>query len=604
MIGCHSTRKTLVLEVPRNGSAEARARFLEAKAKFLKDGRQTAVFQQIVEDFPDDPIVPWAEVYASMGAVKAKRYAEADRQLTKVIEAGPSEALVAKARLYLGIAKNYQGDTEAARELLVGADRAVENEDERTEYLAALAYSLAAGDRPLAALPAFDLLWPRVAAIERAAALERIEAVTARAAPRELRNSYDELDDRRGPSIAIVGARLAQIAEAEGDRAGAAKLRDDIGPARAAVGLPQLIAPDGAGVVVGDADPNLLGAVIPGAERDRVVTEAVTAGLGLAAGAPDGVGQVAIETRAAADKLAAVERVEELTAANVVAIVGPVSDSMTDAAAARSEGLGVPLISLSPHAEGRMTGRFVFHIRHSPEARAQVLAERGLASRIMRYALLGLDNDYGRGATSAFAAAIAKGGGKVTATVLYPRDTKAFAKVVADLGTGFDGVFVADAASRLALIAPALAASGAIPRPAPLPSKIRGGRPVLLLSTADDLTAGFIARAGRHAQGALLAPGFYPDDAAPEIGPFVSRYTAAYGKPPGATAAYAFDAAMLAASARAGGRAGLAAALASGQVAGVTGGIRFDDQHHRADPGVIYTIVDEGENQFAIRVAP
>lgn len=601
--GCHSTRKTLVLDVPRNGSAEARTRFLEAKAKFLEDNRQAAVFQQIIEEYPDDPIVPWAEVYAGIASVKARKYADADRRLTKVIETSPNEALVAKATLYLGVAKNYQGDTAAARKLLRGADRAVETDDERTEYLAATAYALAGGEHPLAALPVFDLLWPRITPVERAAALERIEAVTARAAPSELRHSYDELDDRRGPSIAVVGARLAQIAAADGDTATAAKLREDIAPARAAAGLPQLVAPAEPAPNTGEGDPNLLGAVIPGATKDRVVTEAVTAGLGLAAGAPDGDGVVAIETRTAADKLAAVERVEALTAKNVVAIVGPVSDSMTDAAGARAEGLGVPLISLSPHAEGRMSGRFVFHIRHSPEARARVLAERGLANRITRYAVLGPDSDYGRGATGAFAAAVAKGGGKITATVLYPRETIAFAKVVAGLGSDFDGVFVADEASKLALIAPALAAGGAIPKPQPLPKKLRGGRAVLLLSTADDLTPDFIASAGRHAHGALFAPGFYPDDASPEIGTFVRRYIAAFGRPPGATAAYAFDAVTVVAAARSGGRAALAATLAAGQFAGVTGGIRFDQQHHRADSGVIFTVVEEGENQLAIRVA-
>lgn len=599
-LGCHSTRKTLVPEVPHNGSAEARTRFLEAKAKFLEDSRQGAAFSQIVREFPDDPIVPWAELYAGIAAVKARKYAEADRQLTKVIAESPVEGVVAKATLYLGISKNYQGDTAAARKLLAGADRAVENDDERTEYLAARAYSLADGEEPLAALPVFDLLWPRVNPTERAAALVRIEAVVARAAEGALRRSYDSLDDRKGPSLAIVGTRLASIAEAAGDASGAARRREEIAPARAAVGLAPLGQPaEGSG----ERHAPVLGAVIPGAAKDRVVADAVTAGLGVAAGSSDGNGTVAIETRAAADKLSAVEKVEELAARSVLAIVGPVGDSMTDAAAGRAESLGVPLISLSPHAEGRATGRFVFYIRHSPEARAHALAERGLANRVQRYALLGPDSDYGKGATGAFAAAVAKGGGSVVATQLYPRDTISFTKIVSNLGTGFDAVFVADQASKLALIAPALAASGAIPKPLPLPKKVRGGRAILLLSTADELTADFIASAGRHAEGALLAPGFYPDDSDPSIQSFVSRYMAVYGKPPGATAAYAFDAASVAAATPAGERAGFAAALAASQVSGITGAIKFDSQHHRADPGTLFTIVEEDGAKFAIRVA-
>jgi len=601
--GCHHTRKTLVPDVPQNGNAEARSRFLEAKAKFLEDARAAGEFKQIVQDFPNDPIVPWAELYAGIAAVKAHKFADADKQLAKVIEANANDGVTAKATLYLGIAKNYEGDTASARKLLPRADRAIENDDERTEYLAAVAFSLADGDKPLAALPVFDLLWPRVTATEHAVILDRIEAVAAGAPADGLKRTYDELADRRGPSIAIVGSRLALIAEQDGDAAGAAKRREDIAPARAAVGLPRTITATAIPAKGGSGDPNLLGAVVSGAARDKLVTEAVAAGLGLAAGSPTGKGIVAIETRSAADKTAAAEQVDALAQKNVVAILGPVSDSATDSAAARAEALGVPLISLTPHAEGRAIGRFVFHIRHSPEARAHVLAERGLAKNIKRYALLGPDSDYGKGATAAFAAAITKGGGTVTTTVLYPRDTISFTKFVAKLGDGFDGVFVADEASKLALIAPAIAASGAVPKAVPFPKKVLGGRPVLLLSTADDLTADFVVAAGRHAEGGLFAPGFYPDDAEPSIKPFVDSYTMAYGKPPGATAAYAFDAAQLAAAATAGGRAGLASTLATGQLAGVTGAIKFDTNHHRADPGVVFTIVEETGNQFAIRVA-
>jgi ABC-type branched-subunit amino acid transport system substrate-binding protein len=606
-LGCHHTRKTLVPDVPQNGNAEARSRFLDAKAKFLEDQRQSAAeFARIVQDYPNDPIVPWAELYGGIAAVKAHDFTKADHDLAKVIEANAAEGVTVKAQLWLGIAKNYEGDTATARKLLPRADRAIENDDERTEYLAAVAFSAADGDKPLAALPVFDQLWPRVSPTERAVILQRIEAVVAGADPEALRHAYDDLADRRGPSIAIVGSRLVLVMEQAGDAGGAAKRRQDIAPVRAAVGLPRTISETEVGSAkAGAGDPSLVGAVVSGAAKEHAIAEAEAAGLGLAAGAPDGKGVVAIETRAAADKTAAAEQVDALAQKNVVAIVGPVSDSMTDAAAGRAEGLGVPLVSMTAHAEGRTTGRFVFHIRHSPEARARSLAERGLSKGIKKYALIGPDSDYGRGATAAFAAAIQKGGGTVTTTVLYPADTTttSFSKQVAKLGDGFDGVFVASDARTLGLIAPVIAAAGAIPKPLPFPKKVLGGRPVLLLATADDLTTDFLAAAGRHAEGGLFAPGFYPDDAEPSIKPFVDRYTAAYGKPPTATAAYAFDAAQLAAAAGAGGRAGLAQTLATAELAGVTGAIKFDSAHHRADPGVIYTIVEETGGQFAIRVA-
>ena len=115
--------------------------------------------------------------------------------------------LALRARMFLGIAKNYEGDAASARQLLAGTDKAIENDDERTEWLAAVAYATAAGDKPLTALPVFDQLWDRVTPAERAVILARVEDVVAAANPNALARVYDELADRKGPSIAHRRAR-------------------------------------------------------------------------------------------------------------------------------------------------------------------------------------------------------------------------------------------------------------------------------------------------------------------------------------------------------------------------------------------------------------
>ncbi len=125
----------------------------------------------------------------------------------------------------------------------------------------------------------------------------------------------------------------------------------------------------------------------------------------------------------------------------------------------------------------------------------------------------------------------------------------------------------------------------------------------MLLSTAEDLTADFLTSAGHNADGALLAPGFYPDDADPTTKPFLDRFVVAYGHAPGAGEAYAYDAAELVAAAAGKSRSALASALSSGTLAGVTGAIKFDADHRRADPGVVYTVVEETGGTWAIRVA-
>ncbi|TMQ19026.1 MAG: hypothetical protein E6J90_18895, partial [Deltaproteobacteria bacterium] len=192
-------------------------------------------------------------------------------------------------------------------------------------------------------------------------------------------------------------------------------------------------------------------------------------------------------------------------------------------------------------------------------------------------------------------------GGTLAATVTYKADTKSFAGVVGKLPGGWEAIFVPEDAATLALIAPALDAAGHKPRPLGT-RKLRAGRPVLLLSTAENLTGAFLSDAGRHAEGAFLAPGYYPDDQDPASKAFIDRFIATFGRAPGFVEAYAFDAAQLAAAAGGGGRAGLAAALPRVQLVGLTGTIRFDADHRRADPGVIYTVVEESGG-YAIRVA-
>jgi len=604
--GCpRGTRKTLTPDVPKNGDAQARSRFLEAKSRFLRDGTAGKEFKAIVEEYPEDPIVPWAGLYAGIAAVKARNFPEADAQLSKVIEANADPALTARARLFLGITKNYAGDPAEARKLLAGADKAVENDEERTEFLAAVAYSTAAGDKPLTALAAFDQLYERVTPTERALIVARCTELVTGLDRTALERLFDTIDDRKGPSIGAVGSRLVVLYDQAGDTARADKMRDNMVPVRAHLGLPRSISDQETGGAAASTggESGVVGAVLPlGSKEENRIAESAVAGLALAAGAPDGKGVTAIETRAAIDKTQSAEAVDALARAGVVAVIGPIKGSSVDEASARAESLGVPLISLATNADLRKGGKYVFHIRHSPDARARALAQRALAAGFKTFAVMAPESDYGKGTTKAFTEAVEKGGGKVVVTVTYPTTTKSFADKTGKLGNNWEAVFVADDAQKLGLIAPALNAAGNIPKPLPLPKKkLVNGRAVLLLSLAEGLDPSFVGTAARQTVGALLAPGFYPDSADPGAKSFVDRFQGLYGRMPGPTEAYAFDAAQLAAAASSGGRNGLASTLSTSTLNGVTGAIKFDADHRRADPGVIYTVTEE-TGGFAIRV--
>lgn len=581
----HGTRKTL--DVPQNGDAHARSRFSEARAKFLQDGSGEKEFRQIAEDYPEDPIKPYADLYAGIAAIKDHHYDAAAKELATV-HGDPQ--LVVRSKLFLGIAKNYQGDPAGALPLLREGKGAIETEDERTEYLAAFAFATATSATPLAALPAFDQLYPRVTPTEKAAIVERCLELAAASQVDALKKAYDEISDKRGPAMAAVATQLAIL---DGD-----KWRDAAIAARASVGLSKTLASVGAASSGGET---LLGAIVPLSGKSARVGEAAVAGLGLAAGVPDGKGVAPIEVRSAAGAEAASAMVDELARANVAAIVGPVEGEAVDAAAERAESLGVPLLSLNTRPEKRRGGRYIFHVVHSAESRARALAQRAMAKGFKSFAVLAPDNDYGKSVAAAFVQAVSAGGGHVEVKVTYPAKTESFANFAGKLGGGWDALFVPDQADTLALIVPALATAGKVPKPLDYKKKVTGGRAILLLSTAEGLTNAFLT-AGRHAEGALLAPGFYPDDSDAQLKPFVDRFTGTFGRSPTSVEAYAYDAAQLAAAVGGSGRAALVNQLASGELAGVTGAIRFDPDHRRADPGVLFTVVEDA-GSYSIRAA-
>lgn len=603
LVACpRGTRKTLVPDVPQNGDAQARTRFAEARAKFLRDGRNAAEFREIAEDFPEDPIVPWAHLYAGIAAIKERKFDQAVKSLTDVVKGDTDPGLTLRAELFLGIATNYTGDPAGAVRLLKKAEKAIENDDERTEYLAALAYATSQGERPLASLAVFDELYRRVTPTEKALIVARVEEVVAAAEPATLGRLFDELADRKGPSFAAIASRLALIADSAGNATEAARLREAAAPVREAMGLPRTIRPAATTGGAKAGDPSLVGAVLPLGGKQQRVADAAVAGLGLAAGVSDGKGVAPVEIRAANDAGAAEVAVEDLARANVIAVIGPIDSASVDAAGARAEALGVPLLSLSTAAEKNQTSRFVFHMVHSGEARSRALAQRALAKGIKKFAVLAPENGYGRAMTSAFTGELAKGGGTVVVAVTYKADTRSFAGFTAKLSGDWDAVFVPAQADILGLIAPALAATGKIPKPLGT-KKVIGGRPVLLLSTAENLTAAYLTDAGRHSEGALFAPGYFPDDKDPASRDFLDRFIGAFGRAPGFIEAYAYDAAQIVVSAGGSGRAGLAATLARGELAGLTGAIRFDADHRRADAGVLYTVAAETGGVFAIRVS-
>ena len=586
--GCPKKRHTLVPSVPTSGDAQARERFLEARARFLRDGNQADEFRAIAAEYAGDPIEPFALLFAGVASQQAGDPTAASASLERLLALESLEpGLRTRGELYLGLSRGMLGDHERALPLLQRSEAAIENDGERGAWFAALAHAHAASPTPLAALPWIDRWWGKATPAERAFLRGRLEQIVAGASAEDAAAAWRTIEGD-GPSVGVLGWRVAADRDAAGDVDGARSARERARSVRRAIGL--AVGPDeGAGA----ARPGLIGAVVPQSAKVERLGEQLVRGLMVGARS---LGELAptvfIED---AEGGAAADAVGALGQKNVIAILGPTDGASVDAAARRANDLGVPLLSFNPRPEERPSGgTYVFHMMHSAEARARALARRAARLGVTRFAVLRPETGYGTAVGKAFASEVRAVGGEIIDEVTYPADTRSFTSVVKKLGGKWQAVFVPDAADRLELIAPALAAGGMVARPWGT-KKVTGGRPIVLLSTAEGAGENFVREAARYAEGGLLAPGWFPgalDEAGLE---FERLYFEAIGKTPTAVDAYAYDAVRLVAALGRGNRGELARRLAAAEERGITGVVRFDGAHRRADDGVIYTVaIDDG----------
>jgi len=588
------TRRTLVPQVPTTGDATARQRFLAVREEFLRDGGHAEEFTAIADAYAGDPVEPFALLYAGVAAQRAGAAATAASSLQKLLALPDVEpGLRTRGQLYLGLATSYLGDAAGALPLLAAGEGAIEDDRERGEWLAAQVHAHLGSTTPLAALPWMDRFWKLATEAERGYLLARGAEVVAAADDAAIAAAWAAAGEGR-VAVALLADRFAATRAAAGDRDLAARARGLGADARRALGLPDV----GGDVAPADAGPvevGRLGAIVAQSGKQARVGAQIVAGLHVGA-ASVGAGAPAIAI-VDAEGGAAAEAVASLAGGDSLAIIGPADAASVDAASARAGDVGVPLLSLSPRPEERKGGgRWVFHLMHSAEARARALARRAHAAGVRRFAILRPDSGYGTAVGRAFAAEVAALGDELVVEVTYKPDTKSFAGIVKKLDGSWQAVFVPEAADKVELVAPALAAAGLIARPAGT-KKVTGGRPIVLLSTLEGAGEPYVREAGRYSAGALFAPGYFPG-AVDDLGlAFERQYLAAIGKPPTAVDAYAFDgvraiAALVAAGAR--GRDDLARRLGSAQLDGVTGAIGFDGDHRRKDDGVIYTVEVDG----------
>ena len=462
---------------------------------------------------------------------------------------------------------------------------------------AAMAESLATTD-PVAAIEQWDQYrsLDETREHERAYARHRAGQVAERT-PGEV--ALNALAKPCSPFVrALLGPRAVAALRARGDEPGALRLEQDVGGIRRNLGFD----PGLQGATAGD--PMRLGLSVPQSGAQTRLGDVILRGGMLVLFDPSASGEPAPFQLFVCDAAAPAERAGSAgvgaaawSLAREDAVLGLVGapDPRGIELATRD---GVPFLLLDERAPGARTS--AFQLIHAPEARATTLARRALALGARRFVILGPDSAAGKRLATAFRNMVSAGGGALVAQLTYPAGSTSFSTQVNDLRQlAFDALFVPDEASRLELIAPALAVADIWPRSprmmaafSSVPRATNGRREVLLLSTALSLSERLLRHAERYVQGAMLCPGYYPAEDA-RGGNFVARFRETYGTNPTAADAYGYDGLSILRGVVERGARTRAEALrmvANGRFEGLTGDIRFGPDHSRIDPPWVYVV--------------
>ena len=602
--------------------AGVEANFAAAKARFDRGDGEGArpALEALAARRPPDPLRPAAEVLLARLALIRGEPAAA-KGLLDPLALDPEVGTT--ARYYLGLAELRLGKAARAKELLqpflakwsAGAGAGAGADESTLEVFGALAEASAATGDAAGAIALWDGYFRAAREHEKAFARMRAEQLAAQLPGEGAWRAFGAAP-QGGLARAVLGPRAAGYLRGQNDSAGAAFVEGETARARRALGF------DESGQRVGPGDPTRVGLALPLSGKFQPVGEAALRAAMLALGtvseAPppvspghEGPASQLVIRDTATDPDRAARGVMELTREEaVIGIVGSADKRASAAALTEATQDGIPLLTLDDQPPGALsTG---FQLVHAPEARVAELARRALKLGVREAAILGPDSASGKRLREAFRKPFIAGGGKITVESTYVAGINTFSTAVAALKkASFQAVFVPDSADRLELIAPALAFADLWPQAwnPKLTGKTRNaGQPgkslrhILLLSTANDLSAKLIQNAGRYVQGAMLSPGFFADDGDDRSRGFVEAYRAAYGQDPHAAEAYAYDGVRLLRGATETGartRSDVLKVLGGGAFKGLTGNLRFGPDHGRVDPPMIYVV--EGD---AIKTAP
>ena len=225
----------------------------------------------------------------------------------------------------------------------------------------------------------------------------------------------------------------------------------------------------------------------------------------------------------------AAQQVQELARdPQALAIMGPLTSSVAQAAADAAQNSGMPLLALSQKADITQTGNLIFQAFLTPRQQVRALVRGAMGMAIQRYAILYPDSAYGRTFFQIFQEELAAAGLQLAAQELYTSGTQDFSPVLttlkADLQTqaaetpGTVALFVPDDAAVVAAVA------------GQLPGLSLGGIQIMGTNLLHNPRAAPEQQAAL--QGVIFPDAFFPGDPNPAVQEFVTTYRQQYGENP------------------------------------------------------------------------
>ena len=212
----------------------------------------------------------------------------------------------------------------------------------------------------------------------------------------------------------------------------------------------------------------------------------------------------------------------------VLAIMGPLTSSVAQAAAAAAQNSGLPLLALSQKADITQTGNLIFQAFLTPREQVRALVRGAMGMAIQRYAILYPDSAYGRTFLQIFQEELAAAGLALAAQESYTSGAQDFSPVLttlkSDLQTqgaenpGTVALFIPDDAAVVATVA------GQLPNLSLGGIQIMGTNLLHNPRVAPEQLAAL--------QGVIFPDAFFPGDPNPAVQEFVGAYRQQYGENP------------------------------------------------------------------------